>query len=98
MESCTKDRDIKFGEIRLRRSIVIVGGFKFEGVQLAQIFSAPFTFCVCVQTLAVTDYTKNLDAVVGIFCQMMSGKSFELILSAAAVTGKLPMFAAEFIK
>jgi len=44
------------------------------------------------------DYSKNLDAVLGILCQMISGKSFELILSAAAVTGKLPVFAAEFIK
>jgi len=50
-----------------------------------------------LQTLDA-DYSKNLDAVLGILCQMMSGKSFELILSAAAVTGKLPLFAAEFIK
>jgi len=51
----------------------------------------------CLQTLDA-DYSKNLDAVLSILCQMMSGKSFELILSAAAVTGKLPVFAAEFIK
>jgi len=50
-----------------------------------------------VQTLDA-DYSKNLEAVLGILLQMMSGKSFELILSAAAVTGKLPVFAAEFIK
>ena len=51
----------------------------------------------CVQTLDA-DYSKNPDAVLGILCQMLSGKSFELIHSAAAVTGKLPVFAAEFIK
>jgi len=50
-----------------------------------------------VQTLDA-DYSKNLEVVLGVLFQMMSGKSFELILSAAAVNGKLPLFAAEFIK
>lgn len=49
------------------------------------------------QTLRV-DYTKNLEGVLGILCQMISGKSFELILSAAAVTGKLPSLIIELIK
>ena len=44
------------------------------------------------------DYSKNTEPVVGILYQMISGKSFDLILSAAAVTGKLPIFAGEFIK
>ena len=54
-------------------------------------------FVYFVQTLAV-DYSKNTEPVVGILYQMISGKSFDLILSAAAATGKLPIFAAEFIK
>jgi len=55
------------------------------------------TLLLYVQTLDA-DYSKNLDAVLGILFQMCSGKSFELILAAAAVTGQLPVFAAEFIK
>ena len=50
-----------------------------------------------MQTLDA-DYSNNLEPVSGILRQMMSGKSFELILSAAAVTGKLPVFAAAFVK
>lgn len=44
------------------------------------------------------DYSKNQDALLGVLCHMMSGKSFELILSAAAATGKLQSFAVKLVK
>ncbi|XP_064648525.1 mediator of RNA polymerase II transcription subunit 24-like [Lineus longissimus] len=44
------------------------------------------------------DYSKNQDALLGVLCHMMSGKSFELILAAAAATGKLQSFAVKLIK
>lgn len=45
-----------------------------------------------------SDYSKNQDALLGVLCKMMSGKSFELILAAAAATGKLQSFAIKLIK
>ena len=50
-----------------------------------------------VQTLDA-DCSKNQDALLGVLCQMMSGKSFELILSAASATGKLQSFAIKLVK
>ncbi|GAB6030537.1 Mediator of RNA polymerase II transcription subunit 24 [Chamberlinius hualienensis] len=44
------------------------------------------------------DYSKNQDALLGVLCHMMSGKSFELIVAAAAATGKLQSFAVKLIK
>ncbi|XP_074655944.1 mediator of RNA polymerase II transcription subunit 24-like isoform X2 [Tubulanus polymorphus] len=44
------------------------------------------------------DYSKNQEALLGVLCHMMSGKSFELILAAAAATGKLQSFAIKLIK
>ncbi|KAL5007754.1 hypothetical protein ScPMuIL_016560 [Solemya velum] len=44
------------------------------------------------------DYSKNQDALSGVLNHMLSGKSFELILAAAAATGKLQSFATKLIK
>ncbi|KAL3832581.1 hypothetical protein ACJMK2_024214 [Sinanodonta woodiana] len=44
------------------------------------------------------DYSKNQEALLGVLCHMLSGKSFELILAAAAATGKLQSFAFKLIK
>ncbi|XP_021357333.1 mediator of RNA polymerase II transcription subunit 24-like isoform X3 [Mizuhopecten yessoensis] len=44
------------------------------------------------------DCSKNQDALMGVLCQMLSGKSFELILAAAAATGELQSFATKLIK
>ncbi|XP_077979024.1 mediator of RNA polymerase II transcription subunit 24-like [Glandiceps talaboti] len=44
------------------------------------------------------DYSKSQEALLGVLGHMMSGKSFELILAAAAATGKLKKFAAKLIK
>lgn len=44
------------------------------------------------------DYSKNQDALMNVLCQMLSGKSFELILAAAAATGKVQSFAVKLIK
>ena len=52
---------------------------------------------LAAQTLDA-DYSKNQEALLGILCQMMSGKSFELIFSAAAATDKLQSFASKLIK
>lgn len=45
-----------------------------------------------------SDYSKNQDGLLGILCHMITGKSFELILSAAAATGKLNSFVKKLIK
>ena len=44
------------------------------------------------------DYSKNQDALLNVLCQLVSGKSFELILAAAAATGKLNNFALKLIR
>lgn len=44
------------------------------------------------------DYSKNQDGLLGILCHMITGRSFELILSAAAATGKLNSFVKKLIK
>ncbi|XP_046996635.1 mediator of RNA polymerase II transcription subunit 24 [Schistocerca americana] len=45
-----------------------------------------------------TDYVKIQEAVVSILCQVLTGKSFELILSVATVQGKLRTFVSKLIK
>ncbi|KAH7938066.1 hypothetical protein HPB49_019636 [Dermacentor silvarum] len=45
-----------------------------------------------------SDYSKNQEGLLGILCHIISGKSFELILSAAAATGKLSSFVKKLIK
>ena len=52
----------------------------------------------CVLQTLDADYSKNQDALLGVLCQMTSGKSFELVLAAAAATGKLQSFAIKLIK
>ncbi len=44
------------------------------------------------------DYSKNQESLLGVLCHMMSGKSFELILAAAAATGKLQSFAVKLVR
>jgi len=44
------------------------------------------------------EYSRNQDALLGVLCHMLSGKSFELILAAAAATGRLQSFAIKLIK
>ncbi len=55
------------------------------------------TSIVSFQTLDA-DYSKNQEALLGVLCHMLSGKSFELILAAAAATGRLQSFAVKLIK
>ena len=44
------------------------------------------------------DYSKNQEGLLGVLCHMVPGKSFELILNAAASTGKLKSFTAKLLK
>ncbi|CAI9716342.1 Hypothetical predicted protein [Octopus vulgaris] len=44
------------------------------------------------------DYSKNQEPLLGVLSHMLSGKSFELILAAAAATGKLQSFAIKLVK
>lgn len=44
------------------------------------------------------DYAKIQDALTNVLCQVLAGKSFELILSVAAVEGKLKTFVSKLIK
>lgn len=50
-----------------------------------------------LQTLDA-DYSKNQESLLGVLCHMLSGKSFELILAAAAATNRLQSFAIKLIK
>ena len=45
-----------------------------------------------------SDYSKNQDGLLGVLSHMVPGKSFELILNAAAATGKLKSFTHKLIK
>lgn len=45
-----------------------------------------------------SDYSKNQEALLGVLCHMVPGKSFELILNAAAATGKLRSFTTKLLK
>ncbi|XP_054723473.1 mediator of RNA polymerase II transcription subunit 24-like [Uloborus diversus] len=45
-----------------------------------------------------SDYSKIQDALLGVLCHMVPGKNFELILSAAAATGKLHTFTSKLIQ
>lgn len=44
------------------------------------------------------DYSKSPDGLLGVLGHMLSGKSLDLLLAAAAATGKLKSFARKFIK
>ncbi|KAH7947457.1 hypothetical protein HPB52_012186 [Rhipicephalus sanguineus] len=63
----------------------------------ALILRAEPTVTSILKTLD-SDYSKNQDGLLGILCHIISGKSFELILSAAAATGKLSSFVKKLIK
>ena len=43
------------------------------------------------------DYSKNQEGLLGVLCHMVTGKSFELILNAAAATGKLESFTTKLL-
>ncbi|XP_015785637.1 mediator of RNA polymerase II transcription subunit 24 [Tetranychus urticae] len=45
-----------------------------------------------------SDYSKNQDGLLGVLNHMVPGKSFELILNAAAATGKLKSFSIKLVK
>ena len=66
---------------------------------LLPLLSGALNFCLSIfsQTLDA-DYPKNQDALLTVLCKLVSGDSFELILSAAAATGKLSRFALKLIK
>lgn len=49
------------------------------------------------QTLE-TDHQKNQDPLVGVLSQMLSGRSFEIITSAAASMGELKNFTLKLIR
>ncbi|KAK7870071.1 hypothetical protein R5R35_012021 [Gryllus longicercus] len=44
------------------------------------------------------DYVKIQEALLGVLCQVLTGKSFELIMAVAAVEGKLRTFVTKLIK
>lgn len=44
------------------------------------------------------EHDKNLDGIVVVMSQMMTGRSFELITSATAATGRLGLFASKLIR
>lgn len=44
------------------------------------------------------DHSKSPEGLLGVLGHMLSGKSLDLLLAAAAATGKLKSFARKFIK
>ncbi|KAI0211616.1 Mediator of RNA polymerase II transcription subunit 24 [Lamellibrachia satsuma] len=61
------------------------------------ILRAELTVTTILKTLD-SDYSKNEEGLLGVLCHILSVKSLELILSAAAATGKLRNFATKLIK
>lgn len=51
----------------------------------------------CAQTMDA-DHSKSPEGLLGVLGHMLSGKSLDLLLAAAAATGKLKSFARKFIK
>lgn len=51
----------------------------------------------CPQTMDA-DHSKSPEGLLGVLGHMLSGKSLDLLLAAAAATGKLKSFARKFIK
>lgn len=45
-----------------------------------------------------SDHSKSPEGLLGVLGHMLSGKSLDLLLAAAAATGKLKSFARKFIK
>ncbi|RWS26797.1 mediator of RNA polymerase II transcription subunit 24-like protein [Leptotrombidium deliense] len=68
-----------------------------QGQGASLILRAEPTVTSILKTLD-SDYSKNQDALLGVLCHMVPGKSFELILNAAAATGKLRSFTTKLIK
>ncbi|XP_063216057.1 mediator of RNA polymerase II transcription subunit 24 [Bacillus rossius redtenbacheri] len=61
------------------------------------IIRADSTLAKITKTLDA-DYGKVQDALLSVLCQVLTGKSFELILSVATVEGKLRTFVTKLIK
>lgn len=61
------------------------------------ILRAELTVTTVLKTLD-SDYSKNEEGLLGVLCHILSMNSLELILSAAAATGKLRTFATKLIK
>lgn len=55
------------------------------------------TFSFFHQTVDA-DHSKSPEGLLGVLGHMLSGKSLDLLLAAAAATGKLKSFARKFIK
>lgn len=52
----------------------------------------------CVLQTVDADHSKSPEGLLGVLGHMLSGKSLDLLLAAAAATGKLKSFARKFIK
>lgn len=59
--------------------------------------SSGLGFLSCPQTMDA-DHSKSPEGLLGVLGHMLSGKSLDLLLAAAAATGKLKSFARKFIK
>ncbi|KAM4843553.1 mediator of RNA polymerase II transcription subunit 24 isoform 4-T4 [Thomomys bottae] len=58
--------------------------------------SSGLDFLSCLQTMDA-DHSKSPEGLLGVLGHMLSGKSLDLLLAAAAATGKLKSFARKFI-
>ncbi|NWT07054.1 MED24 polymerase, partial [Mionectes macconnelli] len=55
--------------------------------------------CPCVTLVTMdADHSKSPEGLLGVLGHMLSGKSLDLLLAAAAATGKLKSFARKFVK
>ncbi|KAG8222808.1 hypothetical protein J437_LFUL005014 [Ladona fulva] len=87
-----------------RRENSGAGVQKSESSVVSQTASIPKVIIRAEPTLARilktldADYIKIQEALLGVLCQVLTGKSFELILAVATVEGKLRTFVMKLIK
>ncbi|XP_065086378.1 mediator of RNA polymerase II transcription subunit 24 [Ochlerotatus camptorhynchus] len=93
----------KYSEMIAAKRDMITSGMQKLDLNTSQhsivkfVFRAEPPLVGILKTLS-SDYNKVQEALLGMLCQVLSGNSFELILSVATVEGKLKTFVSGLIK
>ena len=67
-------------------------------MQETKVAPGPFLQVLSRPQTMDADHSKSPEGLLGVLGHMLSGKSLDLLLAAAAATGKLKSFARKFIK